>query len=304
MTAGTIEFSGASKAPVIVGLGEALWDMFPEGPQFGGAPANFARTTARLAGDQATVHMISAVGDDELGHSAIQSLAEHGVATSCVQINERATGKVHITTDKQGDASYRFDEDSAWDAIVWTDAIEAIARRCSAVCFGTLAQRQNPSRKTIQKFVWETPSDCLRVYDINLRKPHIEAAVIERSLELANALKLNEDELPFVAKLAGQPTDQAPERLLADIAARYSLRFAALTMGPEGAFVYSADDGMDHQPAPQTEVVNTVGAGDAYTAALILNLVSGEDITTANSRAVATAAIVCQQPGATLPPKN
>jgi len=282
--------------PCIVGIGEILWDVFPDGPRFGGAPANFACSAAELSRESARVCMVSAVGDDDLGRAALQSLTSHGVDSRYVQTNHLETGQVLVELDPQGVARYRFAENSAWDALQITDDLRTLAAGTDAVCFGTLGQRRQSSRDTIQEFVRAVPLSALRVLDVNIRTPFCNANVILESLAIANVLKLNDAELPLVAELCecfGSMTD-----ILRQLSDRYHLRCVAVTRGDSGAIVLAGDVFSD-LPGIKVDVVDTVGAGDAFTAALILGLLGGNDIQEVNRRAIEVASFVCSQAGAT-----
>ncbi len=183
----------------IVGLGEVLWDLFPDGPQFGGAPANFACHAAMLGADAS---VISQVGDDELGERAIAALRQHDVATRYVgRTGDHATGTVRVELDDAGRPQFEISEDAAWDHIPWSDDLEGLARRADGVCFGTLAQRGETSRGTIRWFLQATGQDCLRILDVNLRRPFFDDRVVLDSLRLASALRLNDEELPVLASM-------------------------------------------------------------------------------------------------------
>jgi fructokinase len=284
----------------IVGLGEILWDVFPDGPRFGGAPANAACSAAALAGSAAEVCMVSGLGNDRLGDDAIAALQAHHVDTSTVQRNDRPSGRVDVTLDAAGMASYRFAEDSAWDQVVWCGALEALALRCDAVCFGTLGQRCPTSRDTIRRFVRTVQAsrpDALRILDVNLRPPYDDDAVILESLELADVLKLNDDELPRVCGLCGIEGD--PLTAMATLADRYGLRAAALTRSARGAILIRGSEVSD-LPGQAVTVVDTVGAGDAYTAAMMLGLLACHDVATINTHAIAVASHACTVAGGTM----
>lgn len=286
-----------TKRPNIVGLGEVLWDLFPTGPRFGGAPANFAASASELSRREAHVHLVSSVGRDELGERALAALAEHGVQTSHVAPSSRPTGSVLVTLDASGAASYRFAADTAWDSLCWSQELEQLARQTDAVCFGTLGQRSRPSQEVIERFLRVTRPEALRVLDVNLRPPHWSEQVVLSSLKQANVLKLNDGELPVIAYLLRiQGTEQ---ELLAEIARLYSLRLVALTRGERGSLLVSADGECSEAPAPKVKIVNTVGAGDAFTAALVLGLCAGAGLEEINVWANRAAAHVCSQPGAT-----
>jgi len=280
--------------PVVVGLGEVLWDVYPDAAHFGGAPANFACHAASLGAES---WLASAVGVDELGESALDTLGQHGVESTCVARDPaHPTGRVNVTLDSLGRASYEFAESTAWDHITWSDALDALARRCDAVCFGTLAQRTAQSRETIQRFVKATPSTALRMFDVNLRKRFYDAAVMDQSLRLATALKLNDDELPIVAQLCGVDESE-PREVMRALINMYSLRLVALTRGPAGATLIAGDE-ESSLPALRTTVIDTVGAGDAFTATVVFDFLAGLPLADINAHANAVASFVCSQPGA------
>ena len=286
----------ANRDTSVVAIGEVLWDVFPSGPRFGGAPANFACAIAGLAPNNVSVAMVSAVGNESLGDDAIESLKRQNVETKSVTRQRQQTGQVHISLDDNGVASYRFAEDCAWDNLVWSDKLAELAKQTDVVCFGTLGQRSEVSKATIQQFVRTTPSDCLRIFDINLRPPFYTEAVIRESLEIANVLKLNDDELPLLAELLAIQGDE--QELVAQIADAASLDVIALTRGENGALIFK--DGQTSECAGvATEVVDTVGAGDAFTAAMVVGLLAGTHIDSINRHACEVAAFVCSQSGAT-----
>ena len=286
----------------VVGLGEVLWDVFPDETRFGGAPANFACHASALG---ARAAMVSAVGPetDNLANDALNSLTAHGVDVSAVMRTTQQTGQVVVELDARGHASYRFRENPAWDFIDWSQAAADIARNARAVCFGTLAQRHAHSRKTIGRFLSELPADTWRVFDVNLRVDFWNDERIVSSLRMANVLKLNSDELPIVARACGIMA--AGDDALRAIVNKFQLRLVAYTDGSRGATLVTAD-AIDHCAAPAIDVRDTVGAGDSYTAAMTLGLLKGWPLPQINERAVAVAAYVCTQAGATppLPPQT
>jgi fructokinase len=281
----------------VVGLGEIVWDLFPHGRRFGGAPANFVCSVAELAADRIDAALASGVGRDPLGTEAIESLKSHGVDTHAVAQGEWPTGQVLVTLDAAGHASYEFPADTAWDHLAWSDGLAQLAHRADAVCFGTLAQRSEISRQTVLRFIRETSPDCLRVLDVNLRPPFWSAEVLLQSLALANVLKLNDTELPILAdvlKLVGT-TDE----LLQQLVKRFPLKLVALTRGADGALLLSATGQRSDVPGVPTTVVDTVGAGDSFTAALVIGLLEGLSLATINAWGNRVAAFVTSQPGAT-----
>ena len=184
-----------SQPPVIVGLGETLWDCFSDRRCLGGAPLNFACSAAELAQADTDVLLASSVGKDDLGSEAIVATRQHRVNTSAIQRSDRPTGRVLVELNDAGVPSYQFEEDAAWDRFRWNEKLLCLAKVSSAVCFGSLGQRSAKSRQTIQRFVASTSGNTLRVFDINLRPPFVNEAVIDESLRLANVLKLNEASL-------------------------------------------------------------------------------------------------------------
>jgi fructokinase len=283
--------------PVIVGLGEVLWDVFPDGPRFGGAPANFVCSAAGLGRSQFEVVMASAIGHDELGQLASAELNDHHVNTAAVARVNYPTGQVNVTLDEEGHASYEFASNTAWDHLYWTDGLAVLANRTNVVCFGTLGQRADDSQRTIRRFVASTPPACLRLLDINLRSPFWNQDVILQSLAMANALKLNDSELPVIASLL--QLRGSDEAVLAQIMERYSLKLIALTRGAHGSLLLRDSGECSDLAGQSIHVVDTVGAGDAFTATLALGVLRGLRLDTINRWASDVAAFVCTQAGAT-----
>jgi fructokinase len=280
----------------VAGLGEALWDVFPDGPRFGGAPANFACSVAQLAGDVAEACMVSAVGQDELGRRALVSLRRHGVDVSCVSQVGRPTGTVAVSVDSSGHASYEIVADVAWDALEWSDDLQRLATRAGAVCFGTLAQRSDRSREVIQRFVRATPPSCLRILDVNLRPPFWNEKIVRESFDLASVVKLNGDELTTIADAFGFIGDR--RRLVMRLLEEFSLDLVALTDGAAGATLATSSASWSESPGEPTHVSDTVGAGDSFTAALAIGLIRGLPLDRINAWANRVASFVCSQPGA------
>lgn len=240
--------------------------------------------------------IVSAVGQDALGRQALTALQEHDVDTACVSILPQPTGTVHIELNQDGSARYEFATNCAWDNLPSCDRLPLSARQADVVCFGTLAQRSEPSRNSIQRFLKQSRSDALRVFDINLRAPYFTDEIILQSLELANVLKLNDEELPRLADLLGLsgPVNEQI-RQLAD---RFDLIAVALTRGANGATLLRNGE-IDEHAGVAADVVDTVGAGDAFTAAFTFGLLQRADLRAINQRACAIAAYVCGQAGAT-----
>ena len=283
--------------PKIVAIGEILWDVFPDGPRFGGAPANFACSAAELAKDNASVTLVSAIGDDTLGRDALVALSNRNVCTEAIQTNPLPTGRVDVELDEAGIASYTFAENCAWDHLTWSQELERLAASCDAVCFGTLGQRSAESRETIQRFIRSTPEHCLRVFDINIRPPFIADQWILNSLESATAIKLNEDELPVVAELCDCVGGEI--EVLQHLSKRFELQLAALTRGERGSLILAGDQ-FSELSGRKVQVIDTVGAGDAFTASMVLDMLGNTNIETMNQRANALSSYVCTQAGATM----
>ncbi len=278
----------------IVGLGEVLWDMLPEGKEIGGAPANFAYHAGQFLGSDATI-AVSAVGDDSLADEAIDNLKSHNLNFLMPRV-EYPTGTVQVSLDKYGVPTYDIKENVAWDNIPLTAEIKDIAKNCRAVCFGSLAQRNVVSRQTINAFLDSTPGDCLKIFDINLRQNFYTKEIIENSLRRCNILKINDEELIVIGRLFEfQDLDLRSEcRMLLK---NYGLDMLVLTCGVNGSYVFTAE-GQSFQETPQVEVADTVGAGDSFTGAFCAAILSGKSINEAHALAVKVSAFVCTQKGA------
>jgi len=280
--------------PLLVGLGEVLWDLLPGGRQLGGAPANFAYH-AQALGARGVV--ASAVGDDELGREILARLDALGLDRSAVQVDHRhPTGTVSVQVDADGHPQYVIHEDVAWDFIEATGELTALAGRADAVCFGSLAQRAPASRAAIRRFLKLTPRECLRIFDINLRQSYYDRQVIAESLDVADVLKLNVDELTAITDLFDLPggEDQAARAMLH----RFGLTLVAVTRGSAGSVLITKDQ-VSSCPPQQVKVADTVGAGDAFTAALALGMLTDRPLDLTHRHAARLAAYVCTQVGAT-----
>lgn len=256
---------------VIVGLGEILWDIFPEGARLGGAPANFAVMAGRL-GNHAVV--ASRLGEDDLGFQALQILKSMPIETGYLQRDSAyATGTVTVSVET-GEPEYVIHEPVAWDQLTMTPQWEDLAQHADAVCFGTLAQRSAASRATIQQFLDKSRPDCVRIFDVNLRSPFWSADVLRQSLGRATILKLNAFELPQVLLSTGACPDPASAdddedilRAAHQLLERYPVQLVCVTMGARGSLLATRSEFHRH-PGLTARVKDTVGAGDAFTAAL------------------------------------
>lgn len=284
----------ATAIPRVVCIGEVLWDLLPSGPRLGGAPCNVACHAASLGIHAA---MISAVGADALGRHALDSLRSRDIDVRAVaSLPDTSTGTVHVAVDAHGHPTFDIVRDVAWDRIDASDAALAAVASADAVCFGTLAQRTPGARLAINRLLASTRPGALRVCDINLRPPFHGPDVIEDSLRRCSVLKLNEDELAVLAArfgLEGTPCEQ-----VARIASAFGLAAVALTMGRDGAGLW-LDGQWLSRPAPSIDVIDSVGAGDAFTATLIRGLLGAWSPDFLLERAIEVAAFVCTQHGAT-----
>jgi fructokinase len=280
----------------MIGIGEVLWDLLPSGAQLGGAPANFAYH-ARALGANASV--VTRVGNDNFGKAIIRRFQEQEIADGTLQVDDEApTGTVTVTLAENGIPSYTIHENAAWDRLAVTPQALSAIRRADAVCFGSLAQRGEISRRSIQTLVEAAPEAALRVFDINLRQKYYSLEVIEQSLRLANVLKLNDSELPVLAEcfsLQGPAKSQIEQ-----LARKFELNLIALTRGPRGSLLFQAGKWSDCPSVP-IRIVDTVGAGDAFTATLVLGLLSKMELDEINRLADEVARHVCSCAGATPP---
>jgi fructokinase len=295
----------SNKSHLILGLGELLWDILPDGPRLGGAPSNFAVMAARLGNK---VALLSRVGWDDIGTQALDRLESLPVDASLVQIDsQHETGRVTVGFD-EGEPQYTIHQPAAWDFLELTEEWVQIAGRADAICFGSLAQRSLESRQTIQTLVRQTPPSCARIFDVNLRKPFYTSEVIRESIELATVVKMNEAEVPIVLGLLEiqfdrDSTDQDPRvgdalrhSAMTLLDAFPSLELVAVTRGDHGSLLVRRNAWHEHAGIP-TKVVDTVGAGDAFTAALAHYLLLGADLAVLNKAGNRWGSWVASKPG-------
>lgn len=286
--------------PIVVGLGEILWDLLPSGPQLGGAPANFAYCS-RLLGSRATV--ASRIGKDQLGDEIRERLARNGVGTDLLQTDaEHQTGTVAVTLDSSGQPSYEIVQPVAWDFMQWSSEWQSLANSADAVCFGSLAQRCAKSRNTIYQFLDASREGALRVFDVNLRQNFYSREAIEKSLERANIVKLNHDEALILRKLLSVRDEAADDAAFCqELIRKFELRLACVTYGAEGSLVCGQADAHRH-PGFKVAIKDTVGSGDAFTAGLVYGLLRGQSLGEMNDLANRMGAWVASSSGA-MPPK-
>lgn len=282
-----------------IGMGEALWDVLPEGKKIGGAPANFAYHVSQFGLPSMAV---SAVGDDALGKEIRENFTSKGLKHHLATV-PYATGTVQVELDPNGVPQYEIKENVAWDNIPWTPELEEIARNTKAVCFGSLAQRNVVSRETIGRFLDTMPrgEDSLVVFDVNLRQGFYTKEILCESMQRCNVLKINDEELVTVSRMFGYPGIDLQDKCWI-LLGKYNLKMLILTCGINGSYVFTPGN-VSFQPTPKVEVADTVGAGDSFTAAFVASILKGKSVVEAHNLAVRTSAFVCTQNGAmpTLP---
>jgi fructokinase len=278
----------------VVSIGELLWDIFPGGAEIGGAPGNFAYQVNAL-GAEGTI--VSVVGDDERGKEILSRFRAMGLNTQYVSLDAKhPTGIVSVAVDNEGKPTYTIHENVAWDFIPRTQELADLAKNIDALCFGSLCQRSEVSRNTIQWLIKNTPAGTLRIFDINLRQSFYSRETIDFSLRAADVLKLNEEELKILAEFLSFRGDETT--MIKKIARQYDIRLIAYTRGHKGSILISGKEISDH-PGYPANVVDTIGAGDAFTAVLVLGMLNGKNLDAINDAANRVASFVCSRRGAT-----
>ena len=271
---------------IIVGMGEALWDVLPEGKKIGGAPANFAYHVSQFGFDS---RVVSAVGNDDLGDEILKVFKEKQLKHQLQTVNY-PTGTVQVTLDDNGIPCYDIKEGVAWDNIPFTDDLKRLALSTRAVCFGSLAQRNEVSRTSINRFLDTMPDGegQLKIFDINLRQGFFTKDIIRDSCQRCNVLKINDEELVAISRLFGYPGIDLQDKCWI-LLAKYNLKMLILTCGTNGSYVFTPGV-VSFQETPKVPVADTVGAGDSFTATFTAALLKG--------KSVPEAAYVCTQSGA------
>ncbi len=282
-------------------MGEALWDVLPEGKKIGGAPANFAYHVSQFGLPSCVV---SAVGDDPLGNEIMENFNSKGLNCLIDKV-PYPTGTVQVEIDQAGIPQYEIKENVAWDNIPYTAPLETLAGRTKAVCFGSLAQRNVVSRSTVNRFLDAMPTDdeTLVVFDVNLRQGFYNKEILCNSMKRCNILKINDEELVTVSRMFGYPGIDLQDKCWI-LLGKYNLKMLILTCGINGSYVFTPGN-VSFQPTPKVEVADTVGAGDSFTAAFIASILKGKSVEEAHRMAVQTSAFVCTRKGAmpVLPPE-
>lgn len=282
---------------IVVGMGEVLWDMLPEGKKLGGAPANFAYHVSQYGIES---RVVSAIGNDQLGKEIKEQLAEKNLKDA-ISVVPYETGSVIVSLDDQGVPCYTIKENVAWDNIPFTPELEELAKQTQAVCFGSLAQRNVVSRETINRFLDTMPDGegQYKIFDINLRQNFYTKEILCNSFRKCNVLKINDEELITVSRLFGYPGIDLQDKCWI-LLAKYNLKMLILTCGVNGSYVFTPGT-VSFVDTPKVEVADTVGAGDSFTATFCTSLLKGKTIQEAHKLAVDVSAYVCTQNGA-MPP--
>jgi fructokinase len=289
--------------PIVVGLGELLWDLFPRGKQLGGAPANFAYITA-LLGDCGIV--ASRIGDDRLGQEALWHLKSNRLDVHHIQRDlVHPTGTVKVEVDSKGQPEYVITENVAWDFMEFSEDWISLARSTHAVCFGSLAQRNAVSRATIRAFLAALPSFAIGIFDVNLRQSYFSSEILRDSARFAKVLKLNHEEFPRFLDLMQCPlkisdrTDITSARWLCK---EFGIQLVCITRGAHGSLLVTATS-QDEHPGFSVKIADTVGAGDAFTATMVHHALRGSSLPAINAAANRMGAWVASQEGA-MPPAD
>ena len=288
-----------SNRGLVVGIGELLWDCFKDEKRIGGAPANFAYHAAQFG---FSGMVISAIGRDEDGEALIGELDAHKLNYHLERL-ELPTGTVIIDDSVANHPKYTINTDVAWSAIPFTEELAEIASKCSAVCYGTLAQYGGETKRTIRRFLASVPKDCYKIYDINLREnsgqPLYDTETIDSSISLCNVLKVNIDELIYLSRLfdlSRTNDNDGVEKLVSSLMAKYAnIEVLIVTMDVRGSWMFSRADS-SYQETPQVDVLDTVGAGDSFCGSAVACLMNGKTLKEAHRIAVKVAAYVCTQP--------
>jgi len=275
----------------VIGIGEVLWDLLPDGKMLGGAPVNFAYHASQLG---AVGVAISSVGKDDLGIEILKSVDTKGVV-NCISVNKYPTGTVGVIL-KDGIADYTIYENVAWDFIELSIGSTIMLQQADAICFGTLAQRNKVSHDAIMTALKLVPEKCLKVYDINLRQKYYNADLISKSLFCSNVFKINDDEIELFKHLFIMDGNEV--ELSQKIMKTYSIEYLALTKGDKGSYLFWKDE-ISFMPTPVVDVEDTIGAGDSFTSALVIGILNKWSLNEIHRKAVEISAFVCTQKGAT-----
>jgi len=277
----------------VAGIGELLWDLLPTGKELGGAPFNYTYHALKIGCES---YIISAVGEDTLGNEITTLLNKSGMDCQFIQVNSYPTGTVSVILDNQGMPDYIIHENVAWDYIHWNDNLKSLASSLDALCFGSLAQRNKETAQTIQSFISALKIECLKVFDINLRQNYYDKEKVLWLLNHTDVLKFNNDELPVIASFVGLKGNIKTQ--LRQLIKEFKLSLLAYTMGAEGSILLNSE-AYSTMKAPKINIVDTVGAGDSFTAILIAGILKNKPLPVIHTMATELSAFICTQKGAT-----
>ncbi|MDA0780577.1 MAG: PfkB family carbohydrate kinase [Bacteroidetes bacterium] len=277
----------------VIGIGELLWDVLPDSKKLGGAPCNFVYHAQKQG---ALGFVISAIGADQEGKEILEVLIDKNISPELIQINDKPTSSVDVKLNSKGVPEYTIHENVAWDYIHFIDRIEQKVKEADVICFGSLAQRNMVSRQTIEKILKCCSQETIIVFDVNLRQDYYNLEVIEKSIQLCNVLKLNEEELPIVCKLLGIVSVNEEDQIV-DLIRDYNLKLVAFTKGSEGSLLMTPTE-RSYIKTKKVKVKDTVGAGDSFTAAMTVGFVNGDSLNNLHQKALELSAFVCASVGA------
>ena len=283
----------------VAGFGEILWDIYPDAKTLGGAPTNFAIHSHQLGADS---FLISSVGEDSLGKEAQRLLHDFGLDTSGIQVNKYfSTGRVEVKLDEMGNPSYKIDEESAWDFIRFDENLGNICKLLDSLCFGTLVQRNPNSKRVLMKILDSTPHNCLKVFDVNIRQEFYNKEIIKLFLERADIVKMNQLEFHQITDIVY--ISQEWKKGTISLIKEFDLKLVIITLGENGSILATKNDYITHTPKNKVNVVSSVGAGDAYTASVVMGWLNQKPLNKIILEATNLASYVCNFMGA-IPPQK
>ncbi len=282
----------------VFSFGEIVWDIFPEEKKLGGAPLNFAYYIGKLGGNS---RIVSALGNDDLGHEALEAVNGCGLRTDGIRIlDSLPTGVVRVSVDFNGVPQYDISTPAAWDEICWTDREEILplVRNAGIFAFGTLAQRSRRNRECLREMLSQLSSDAIIVFDANLRQNFYSREIISESMEIADVVKMNEDEFPVISEYCGFSRGSPIDEIAGELVSRFKIKYLLITLGKDGSFVLDKSGKSIRRQGRRINIVDTVGAGDSFTAAFVWNIANGKSMEDASSAAARLSELVCGRKGA------
>ena len=278
----------------IVAVGEVLWDIFPDEKKVGGAPGNFAYHCRKLGADG---RMISRVGNDALGHELLDFYRSQELPVDEIIVDDKyPTGAVDVTLSAEGHPSYVFRDNVAWDHIQADEKSLALIRSADAICYGTLASRKPESFFETKKMIFAAAKNAIRIFDVNLRAPHYQEETVLDLVTMADVLKLNDDEIAVIGNMLGHEEADLKKQAIW-LRETFGFQMLILTCGENGSLLITENETSFYRSDP-VKVVDTVGAGDCFSAAALIGFLRGDSLDQINRFAADRAAYVCTQQGA------